>query len=534
MYKVLDLFSGAGGLSLGFEQTGKFKLVAAVENNINARKTYEFNHPNTKILGDICSIDFDKLKKDIGEIDVIIGGPPCQGFSNANRQKKQAISINNKLVKYYFKAIRKMNPKMFVMENVTAIQSKSHKFYYSDDPDLDEQTPMKLFQYDEIVIGGNENIDLDEFIINIDRNMNHLLIDKELFSMLKKINNRSQKMDDVSKEKLEKFITKNNIKIQKKLEKEIENKINLNDCFSEYILKNLQCIQKNGLEHSVLNSIKENIQNIIEFNDMILSNNEIVTNHIIVDKYSVSLDNKIIASVKSCSVIKYIKYIIKDKYVYVDGELNAATFGVPQKRSRYILIGKNNQFKNEMKLQLPKAIVSEDRYSTVFDAISDIEVYPPALNVSSPPIKLNKTTIEDKLLNLKDSDFLYNHIITKSREKSLNRFEILKEGQNFHDLSEKFKDTYAEPKKTQNSIYKRLKYDEPCDTVTNARKSMWIHPTQNRAISIREVARLQTFPDSFVFIGTKDSQYQQIGNAVPPIMAKKIAEQILKYIENEE
>ena len=55
---------------------------------------------------------------------------------------------------------------------------------------------------------------------------------------------------------------------------------------------------------------------------------------------------------------------------------------------------------------------------------------------------------------------------------------------------------------------------------------MWVHPVLDRAISIREAARLQTFPDSFIFIGTKDSQYQQVGNAVPPFLAKAIADQL--------
>ena len=53
-----------------------------------------------------------------------------------------------------------------------------------------------------------------------------------------------------------------------------------------------------------------------------------------------------------------------------------------------------------------------------------------------------------------------------------------------------------------------------------------MHPTKDRAVSIREAARLQTFPDSFVFCGSKDKQYQQVGNAVPPIMAKAIAEEL--------
>lgn len=107
------------------------------------------------------------------------------------------------------------------------------------------------------------------------------------------------------------------------------------------------------------------------------------------------------------------------------------------------------------------------------------------------------------------------------------RFKALHQGENFHSLADSLKtNTYTDVNRTQKTIYLRLKYDEPSGTVINVRKSMWIHPTLDRAISIREVARLQTFPDSFVFCGSKDKQYQQVGNAVPPIMAKAIANQL--------
>lgn len=90
--------------------------------------------------------------------------------------------------------------------------------------------------------------------------------------------------------------------------------------------------------------------------------------------------------------------------------------------------------------------------------------------------------------------------------------------------------TYTDVTRTQNTIYLRLKYDESSGTVVNVRKSMWVHPTKDRAVSIREAARLQTFPDSFVFCGTKDKQYQQVGNAVPPIMAKAIAKKLASQL----
>ena len=135
MFKTIDLFAGAGGLSLGFKMTGQFELVAAAEINENAKATYKKNlvkdNDNFTFIDNVIGYDFSQLNEDVGGIDIVIGGPPCQGFSNANRQKNHLISMNNGLVKEYFRAIKEIKPKAFVMENVSMLRSDTHRFYES-------------------------------------------------------------------------------------------------------------------------------------------------------------------------------------------------------------------------------------------------------------------------------------------------------------------------------------------------------------------------------------------------------------------
>lgn len=120
IYNVIDLFAGAGGLSLGFKQTGQVNIIAAAENNPNARKTYKRNFKLDRLYSDVRTIDYAELQDSVGPVDIVIGGPPCQGFSNANRQHTSVISMNNRLVKEYVRAICELNPKAFVMENVAS------------------------------------------------------------------------------------------------------------------------------------------------------------------------------------------------------------------------------------------------------------------------------------------------------------------------------------------------------------------------------------------------------------------------------
>lgn len=117
--KVIDLFAGCGGLSLGFIKDG-YKVKKAVEFDVSIANTYKINHPEVDVIvDDICNIDHSGVFKN-GDADVIIGGPPCQGFSMAGARIRHGFidDPRNYLFKHYFNVVKTVKPKVFVMENV--------------------------------------------------------------------------------------------------------------------------------------------------------------------------------------------------------------------------------------------------------------------------------------------------------------------------------------------------------------------------------------------------------------------------------
>lgn len=531
MYSVVDLFAGAGGLSLGFRQTQKFEIKAAFEKNLNAQKTYIKNHKDTDMYKDVCTAVYEDIINKYGRIDVVIGGPPCQGFSNANRQKNHAISQNNILVKEYVRAILELNPKAFIMENVSMLKSNVHRFYMNeDDIKVVERYEIPTIQNTLVLL---EETYADKTFLQIVQNID--LINKYLWTeadyLLLNVVYRRRKNNEKCKKTL--------IKYKKKL---LELAGHLKEQYSdqdEILKSNYEAAE--ALEGYFLNalSVKDTvdlIERTIMIQRMLSKAKELFDNKIVVDRYTA--DGPISAVLQSFAVLDYIKKILESDdngYTIDDDVLCAASFGVPQKRMRYVIMGIKKNISESA--ELPKGCVSPNKYATVEDAMLDISMVPTIVDASKdkgiplediPRIKLSK--LADKL---RDSDILYNHIITATRETAKKRFAVIKQGENFHSLDASMKeDTYTDASRTQNTIYLRLKYDEPSGTVVNVRKSMWIHPEHNRAVSIREAARLQTFPDSFRFEGTKDSQYQQVGNAVPPILAEAIAEKLAELLDN--
>lgn len=281
--------------------------------------------------------------------------------------------------------------------------------------------------------------------------------------------------------------------------------------------------------------LKDAIEPAIMIQRMLSKSKEIFDNHLVVDKCEYAENGDLVAYIRSYAVFDYLKALLgtdSNGYEINQDVLCAADFGAPQKRKRFIVMGIKKPLTDTV--QLPIGIFSEKEYRTVQDAIGDLQDVPTVTEVAEDigtPLK-GADDISELGKSLRDTDTLFNHIITKTRETAMERFKAIKQGENFHSLNDALKtNTYTDANRTQNTIYLRLAYNQPSGTVVNVRKSMWIHPELDRAISIREAARLQTFPDSFIFCGSKDKQYQQVGNAVPPIMARAIAEKLADQLE---
>ncbi|HBI47845.1 MAG TPA: hypothetical protein DDX93_03900 [Smithella sp.] len=363
-YLGMDLFAGAGGLSLGFEQAG-FDIVYAVEKDKYAAETYKRNRArkfvtvDTRDISEISAKEVLKclgLKK--GDFEIVIGGPPCQGFSVSNTKTRNINNPQNNLIYKFVEFVKVIRPKWFLMENVGGLNT---------------------FQ------DGN-------------------------------------------------------------------------------VRNNLICMF-NRLGYST-----------------------------------------------QCAI------------------LNAANFGVPQNRNRIFFIG--SCLVNSAALIKKVKRIKRMQPVTVYDAISDL---PRLKNGNDEDIfayRQNKDTLPNyqRILRKGMNGKVSNNLVSKNTSLAIKRFSQIKQGENLLSLARKKPSLVTNYKKLENChhwIYLRLPWDKPSVTLNNFRKNMLIHPMQDRGLSVREAARMQSFPDIYKFYGLLGFQQQQVANAVPPILTKKIATFIL-------
>jgi DNA (cytosine-5)-methyltransferase 1 len=220
--------------------------------------------------------------------------------------------------------------------------------------------------------------------------------------------------------------------------------------------------------------------------------------------------------------------------------LKASDFGVPQSRERVIVLG----FRKDLEITPDFPIKKYSEPITVNQAISDLPVIKACEGTETQEYYSEPQNEYQKFIR-KNSPKVYNHIAMRHTKRVIDRFKAIKNGKGLLDVW----DTHGavqrgNPQKkstikfSQNN--QRLHGDKPAPTIAASFQSNFIHPKLDRNFTAREGARLQSFPDSFTFKGMRTkmswekglSQYQQIGNAVPPLLAYEIAKTLKRVLEN--
>lgn len=212
-------------------------------------------------------------------------------------------------------------------------------------------------------------------------------------------------------------------------------------------------------------------------------------------------------------------------YTVNDTLLTASNYGVPQHRSRFIMVGN----RDGVMFQFPEPIAN---VYTVKDAISDLpELYNGQHeDTLSYRLPLSEASEYARRMRQRSKKSKQNYV-SRNADYVIERYKYIKQGQNWQSIPEKLMGNYKDRNLCHSGIYRRLEADKPSVVISNYRKNMLIHPFQDRGLSVREAARLQSFPDNFIFKGSLMHIQQQIGNAVPPLLGNAVFEKILSYGE---
>ena len=172
----------------------------------------------------------------------------------------------------------------------------------------------------------------------------------------------------------------------------------------------------------------------------------------------------------------------------------------------------------------------QEKVYTVADAISDLPVLANGQMEEkiSYALPLSKASEYAQMMRRGSKSAKQNYV-SRNADYVIERYKYIGQGENWKAIPTELMQNYKDRTNCHSGIYKRLLPNKPSVVISNYRKNMLIHPWQDRGLSVREAARLQSFPDTFIFKGTIMHIQQQIGNAVPPLLAKAIFQQIMNY-----
>ena len=198
--------------------------------------------------------------------------------------------------------------------------------------------------------------------------------------------------------------------------------------------------------------------------------------------------------------------------------LTAADYGVPQIRKRLVFVGiKDKEF------IFPKPLLEPKNYITTEEAISDLPARAKDLGEEKDIYPKNPLSEYQKKMR-RNQKILFNHVATNHTDLVKSIIAQVPNGGNHKDLPKGIGGN-----RKFNEAWTRYNSKKPSRTIDTGHRNHF-HYKYNRVPTVRENARLQSFPDDFIFTGTKTSQNRQVGNAVPPLLGFTIAKQLLKYL----
>lgn len=209
--------------------------------------------------------------------------------------------------------------------------------------------------------------------------------------------------------------------------------------------------------------------------------------------------------------------------------LYAPDYGIPQIRKRVFFVGLRN---SDEEFEFPLATCDKDHYVTCADAIDDL----PSLQtddgeiIYGDEIQDYKTPArtEYQTLMRKNTEKVQNHIGSIPIEKTKKMISLVPEGKNYKALPEAYRGLYK-----YHEALTRYHSQKPSLTINTGHRSHF-HYLYNRIPTVRESARLQSFPDDFIFYGNKSQQYKQVGNAVPPMLGEVVATKLKEYLQGDD
>lgn len=660
MITFIDLFAGAGGFSEGFLQAevGDKYFDFLLANDINPtcevthrmRYNYQLGLATKFLTKDITDSDFlETLKEQIGtqDVDVIVGGPPCQSFSLAGVRKTN--DKKDDLFSYYLQVIKMLRPKYFVMENVYGIITKYNgkikerilqeingiidvkelekyiaftknliQHYVFED---EQKTANYCIKKLEIILEKEkqESYVSDKYMSCIKKLQNNELTSEEYefikTALLKEKKNTSHNLLDNYLDKLidiwvdvfrnnkvisekDRNIVRESLALMKQSENLYNQKMELKKSINDAHLTNSpsKCQFDAAVEalenDTIIQIFNDGCKIVYEKIEDQKIRKVILEVKLAIDiLYELTIDtierlNSILykhLSIKNSSKLEKISNKIRLYNIKSEQILLASDYGVPQDRRRVIFIGCRND--QPLITNIP-ATVDPDERVTVEEAIDDLrgikngsmqteynsEVYTKAIlgkpfrTVDGKITDINhgKSYIDwsrtgrlstNRFPNKKcptytninfwadanEKDYkqykLANHQMSNQSEIVRQRYKLMRECGDFDIAKEKYAN---EPSmKTDKRDYHCLHADEQSPTIMTLGDD-FCHYAENRSLTVREMARLQSFDDDFVFQGKRTTgggrrkfetpQYTQVGNAVPPLMARAIAEEILKNI----